>query len=52
MNNQSSSNGFIIGIIVVVIIVIVGYLAFKQGYFNGKTEDASGIEIKLGSNSN
>jgi hypothetical protein len=48
MNNQSSSNGVIIGIVLILIVVIVGFLAYKEGYFKAESEDTSGIQINLG----
>jgi|GEM_PF-6641975 len=38
----------ILWILVVLIIGIVGYLAFTQGYFTGKEEAGTGLEINLG----
>lgn len=43
------NNSFIVGILVLVVIAVVGWLAYSQGYFTGKEEDKSGLEIKLGS---
>ena len=44
------NNNFLIGILVVVIIAIVGWLAYKQGFFTGaQTEQNNGgLEINLG----
>jgi hypothetical protein len=52
MNEQSSSTGVIVGVLIVVILLIVGFLAYKQGLFTGKSEntDSNGIEINLGGN--
>jgi hypothetical protein len=52
MNNQSGGMGFIIGVIVVIVVAVVGFLAYKQGFFDAKTQDSSGIEIKVGETSN
>lgn len=52
MNNQSSGMGFIIGIIVVILVGVVGFLAYKQGFFEAKTQDSNGIEVRLGETSN
>lgn len=52
MNNSSTSNGFIVGILVLVVIILVGFLAYNQGYFKANTEKPKGVQIQLGGNSN
>jgi len=43
------NNGAIIAVLVVIVIAIVGYLAYSQGYFSGKTDEPEGgLEIQLG----
>jgi hypothetical protein len=42
------NNSFLIGVLVLVVIAIVGWVAYSQGYFMGKEEDADGINIELG----
>lgn len=52
MNSESSTSGIIIGILVVIVIAIVAWIAYTQGFFQAKEEvkdDASGIQINLGS---
>ncbi len=53
MNNQSSSTGVIIGVIVVAVVAIVGWLAYKEGFFDAKTQDTNsgGIEVNVGGDS-
>lgn len=51
MNNQSSSTGVIIGVVIVLLVLIVGYLAYTQGYFEGKETETNGIQIQLGGTS-
>ena len=53
MNNGSSTNGILIGILVLVVIVIVGWLAYSQGFFEAKEENSGGsLQINLGGDSN
>ena len=48
MNNESSSTGIIMGILIVIIVLVVGFLAYKQGFFQGTAqEDTTKIEVKL-----
>lgn len=51
MNNQSSSTGVIVGVLIVLIVLIVGFVAYKQGYFEGKETESNGIQIQLGGSS-
>ncbi len=49
MNN----NSFIVGILVVIVVIVVGYLAYTQGFFQAKSEEAeSGLQINLGGSTN
>ncbi len=41
-------NNAVVAVIVVVVIGIVGYLAYSQGYFQGKEEEDSGLNISIG----
>jgi hypothetical protein len=48
MNNGSSSTGVVVGVLIAVIILIVGFIAYKQGYFEAQTEEnTSGIQVNL-----
>ena len=53
MNNNDSSMGMIVGILVVVVILIVGFIAYKQGFFKGtaETPTQNGIQVQVGGNS-
>ena len=52
MNEPSSSNGGVVGVVIVLIVIIVGFLAYKEGYFRAESEDSSGVEINLGGGDN
>ncbi|MES3004846.1 MAG: hypothetical protein V4690_01885 [Patescibacteria group bacterium] len=52
MNNGSSSNSVLVGILIVVIIAVVGFLAYKEGYFKAEQEDTNGIELQIGGDNN
>lgn len=54
MNNQSSGSGVIIGVLILVVIIIVGWLAYSQGFFDGKDqpkEEGASLQINLGGSS-
>ncbi len=50
MNKGSSTTGVVIGVLVVVVIAIVGWVAYSQGFFDGKekADDNGGLEINVG----
>jgi hypothetical protein len=49
---NQSSNGAIVAVVIIILVAVVGFLAYKQGYFKGQTQDdnANGLEIKVGGN--
>ncbi len=50
-HTSSSGNSAVVGILVLVVILIVGWIAYSQGFFEGKAaEDQNGgsLEINLG----
>lgn len=41
------NNSFLIGVLVFVIIVAVGWIAYSRGYFVGRGDNGSGIELDV-----
>ncbi len=55
MNNGSSTNGILIGILVIIVIAIVAWIAYAQGFFKAKQQqpdNSAGVHIDLGGSSN
>ncbi len=42
----------VLGILIILVIVIIGWLAYSQGYFQGKEEDDAGFELNIGGSDN
>ncbi len=50
MNDQSSSSGVIIGVLIVLVVLIIGFIAYKQGFFQGSSttnDNNPALQIQL-----
>ena len=53
MEQKSGGSGAIIAVVILILVAVVGWLAYNQGFFSGKTQDdtSGGLEINIGGTS-